>query len=37
MIDDAQVVARAPRLAREREPEIGVNAALVELVEDDGA
>ena len=35
--DDAQVVARAPGLPRQREREIGVDAALVELVEDDGA
>ena len=33
--DDAQVVARAPRLARQRDRQIGVDAALVELVEDD--
>ena len=34
--DDAQVVARAPRLPRQRDREIGVHAALVKLVEDDG-
>ena len=34
--DDPQVVARAPRLPRQRDREIGVDAALVELVEDDG-
>ena len=33
--DDAQVVARAPGLTREREREIGVDAALVKLVEHD--
>ena len=35
--DDPQIVARPPGLPRQREPEIGVHAALVELVEDDGA
>ena len=35
--DDAQIVARAPRLLRQRQPEIGVDAALVEFVEDDRA
>ena len=34
--DDAQVVASAPRLPRQGETEIGVNASFVELVEDDG-
>ena len=34
---DAQVVARTPGLARERETEIGVNAPLVKLVDDDRA
>ena len=32
-----QIVARAPRLPRQRDREIGVDAALVKLVEDDGA
>ena len=31
----AEIVARAPRLPRERQAEVGVHAALVELVEDD--
>ncbi len=35
--DDAQVVAREPRLPRKREAKVGVNAALVELVEHDRA
>ena len=30
---EAQVVARAPRLPHQREPEVGVDAALVKLVE----
>ena len=34
--DDSQIVAREPRLPREREPEVGMNASLVEFVEDDG-
>ena len=34
--DDAQVVASAPRLPRQGETEIGMNASLVEFVEDDG-
>ena len=33
--DDAQVVAREPGLPRQCEAEVGVDAALVELVEDD--
>ncbi len=33
--DDAQIVPRKPRLTRQRKPEVGVNASLVELVEDD--
>ena len=32
-----QIVARAPGLPRQRDREIGVDAALVKLVEDDGA
>ncbi len=31
-----QIVARRPRLSRQRDAEVGVDAALVELVEDDG-
>ena len=34
--EDAQIVAREPRLPRERESHVSVQAALVELVEDDG-
>ena len=34
--DDSQVVAREPCLPRQREPEVGMNASLVEFVEDDG-
>ncbi len=33
--DDAQIVAREPRLPRERKPEVGMNASLVKFVEDD--
>ena len=33
--DDSQVVAREPRLPREREPEVGMKASLMEFVEDD--
>ena len=33
--DDPKIVARQPRLPDEREPEIRMDAALVELVEDD--
>ena len=33
--DDAEIVARQPGLPGQREPEIRVDAALVELVEDD--
>ena len=33
--DDAKVVARAPRLFCERDRHVGVNASLVELVDDD--
>ena len=35
--DDAQIVARRPGLPRERQPEIGVDGSLVELVEHDRA
>jgi len=35
--EDPQIVAREPRLLRERDGEIGVNAALMKLVEHDGA
>ena len=35
--DDPQIVAGAPRLPRQRDREIRVDAALVELVEHDGA
>ena len=35
--DDPQVVARAPGLPRQRDREVGVDAALVKLVEDDRA
>ena len=34
--DDAKIVAREPCLPDQREPEVRVDAALVELVEDDG-
>jgi len=34
--DDAEVVSGAPGLTRERKREVGVDAALVKLVEDDG-
>ena len=34
--DEAQILARAPRLFGERDAEIGVHAAFVEFVEDDG-
>ncbi len=33
--DDAQIVARKPCLTRQRKPKVGMNASLVELVEDD--
>ena len=35
--DDAQIVACAPGLARQRQREVGMDAALVEFVDDDGA
>ena len=35
--DEAEIVSRAPRLSRERNREIGMNAALVKLVEHDCA
>ena len=35
--DHPQIVARLPRLARERDRQICVNAPLVKLVEHDGA
>ena len=34
--DQPQVVPRLPRLPRERQPQIGVNASLVEFIEHDG-
>jgi hypothetical protein len=34
--DQTQIVARAPRLPCQREPEIGMDAALVKLVDHDG-
>ena len=35
--DDAQIVARPPGLTGQREPEVGVDAAFVKLVEHNGA
>jgi hypothetical protein len=35
--DETKIVARAPRLSGERNPQIGVNAPLVEFVENDGS
>ena len=35
MIEDAEIVARHPRLFRKREPEVGVHAALVKLIDDE--
>ena len=32
---DAEIVARLPRLFRKREPEVGVHAALVKLIQDE--
>ncbi len=34
--DDTQIASRKPGLSRKRQPDVGVNAALVEFVEHDG-